>query len=218
MKIIFDDLTVDQAWDIMNAVVGKSIVSIEGPGVKAAMERALLKEDDEKPRRRRRTKVEMEEAREEKAIEATIAAAGKTETHTEEQHEELAKRGRRRRRPATEESTTEEEPRRRRRRSAPEDSPSTALPAGRRRRGRSTSDTAPTVDAGSPSGGKDEITDRDVSKAASEGAAELTPAAVRGILDQFAVANVGELDQEQRREFIDMVEDAIADADLDGED
>ena len=63
----------------------------------------------------------------------------------------------------------------------------------------------------------DEITDRDVAKAASDGAQQITPAAVRKILDQFAVANVGDLNQGQRREFIDLIEDAIADDETGGE-
>ena len=156
-----------------------------------------------KPRRQRRTKAEMAEA---KAMDAEAADEG-------DAVDEDAKPRRHRRRPATEENVTEEEPRRRRRRSPPEDSPK----PGRRRRMSSVGKNDKPDPDYDPSD-KDEITDRDVSKAASEGAAELTPAAVRGILDQFAVANVGELDQGQRREFIDMVEQTIEDADLDGDD
>ena len=45
----------------------------------------------------------------------------------------------------------------------------------------------------------------------------MTPTAVRGVLDTFSVANVGDLDQGQRREFIDMIDKAVEDADLDGD-
>lgn len=51
------------------------------------------------------------------------------------------------------------------------------------------------------------IADRDVSKAASDAAMELTPAVVTNVLGEFGVSTVGDLDQNQRREFIDKLND-----------
>ena len=48
-----------------------------------------------------------------------------------------------------------------------------------------------------------EISDRDVSKAASNAASVLTPIVVKGVKSEYGVTSVGELDQDQRREFID---------------
>ena len=202
MKLTFDNLTVEEGWAIMNAVAGKSIINA---GARST-EDALLSEDEplQKPRRRRRSKAEMAEARNEEA-----QAAEEADAHPEEEPPR-----RRRRRAVADEaepaSQGEDDPptsrRRRRRPATEEDNPK---PKRHRFTGKQGSSHGDTVD---------EITDRDVSKAASDGAQELTPAAVRGILDQFGVANVGDLDQEQRCEFIDMVEQAVEDADLDGDD
>lgn len=176
-------------------------------------------EQPQKPRRRRRTKEQMAEARAQEQAEEDADARRPDDWTIEE---DKPKRRRRRRATPRDEgpasqgedegpaSQSEDDPpvpkhtlRRRRRRSAPEEDPSSST----RRRGRASSSEEK----------EDEITDRDVSKAASDGAQELTPAAVRSILDQFAVANVGDLDQGQRREFIDMVEKAVEDSDLDGD-
>lgn len=51
----------------------------------------------------------------------------------------------------------------------------------------------------------DGISDADVAKAASEGAQKLTPKVVSEILEEFGVGNVAELDQAQRREFMDIL-------------
>ncbi len=48
-----------------------------------------------------------------------------------------------------------------------------------------------------------------MAKAASEAARVLTPAAVTGVLEQFGVRFVGDLSQEQRREFVDLLKDKI---------
>ncbi len=54
-----------------------------------------------------------------------------------------------------------------------------------------------------------------MAKAASEAARVLTPAVVTGVLEQFGVAPgtqaafVGDLSQEQRREFVDLLKDKI---------
>jgi len=50
---------------------------------------------------------------------------------------------------------------------------------------------------------RDELTDADVSKAASEGAKRLTPKVVMEILVKIGVECVNDLDQEQRRKFVD---------------
>ena len=55
----------------------------------------------------------------------------------------------------------------------------------------------------------DEITDADLSKAASIAAGEITPLKVTAILEQFGVGQVSELKDEQRREFLDLLDEAI---------
>ena len=49
-------------------------------------------------------------------------------------------------------------------------------------------------------------------KAASEAADQLTPAAVMEILEEFAVSQVAELDQAQRKEFLGRIADEMAEA------
>lgn len=190
VTVCFNNLTMEEARAVIGAASGVSTVHLSAPSVREVAEEEQL----QKPRRRRRTKAEMKEVRAEEQLECQTAEEQEAEAEVEPKR-------RRRRRPAAvaEENTTEEGKKRRRRRGTviPEDDPP-------KRRRRSTANKEP-----------DEITDRDVSKAASEGAQELTPAAVRGILDQFGVANVGDLDQSQRCEFIDMVDQAIVDAGLD---
>ena len=71
-------------------------------------------------------------------------------------------------------------------------------PAKRRRKSKATEN----VDA-------DEISDADLSKAASQGASEITPKGVMEILEQFGVEKVEQLEGGQRREFLDLVNEAI---------
>ena len=52
----------------------------------------------------------------------------------------------------------------------------------------------------------DEITDADLAKAASHGAEEIGPKLVTEILEQFGVGNVAELKDDQRKEFIDLID------------
>lgn len=213
MKITFSDLTIAEAQKLL-AYATAMEVGLTGPTAEELAKNAgLLSEDEplQKPRRRRRSKAEMEEARADDAV----TEAQKTDTRTEPAPAPEPDSAPRRRRsatpdegPASQGEDDTPEPRRRRRRSASEDSPTIAPPVRRRKR-HLASDTAPTADPG-PTG--DEITDRDVAKAASEGAQELTPTAVRGILDPFGVSNVADLDQGQRRKFIDLIDDAIESA------
>lgn len=60
----------------------------------------------------------------------------------------------------------------------------------------------------------DEITDQDVSKAASAAAQVITPKGVKDVLKEFGVAGVQELDQGQRREFIDNLNGKIEAEDI----
>lgn len=53
------------------------------------------------------------------------------------------------------------------------------------------------------------LTDEDVTKAASLAAQILMPIGVTAILEQFGVSHVGELSQEQRREFCDLLTLAV---------
>lgn len=201
MKISFSDLSIAEAQKLLAYATAAEVELTE--------EAPPSEEQPQKLRRRRRSKVEMAEARNQEARAAEEADA----------HPEGEPPRRRRGRAASDAEAADargdeyDKPRRRRRRSAPDDDPSTAQPVGRqRRRGKTTAGTAPTVTSGSA---HDEITDRDVAKAASEGAQELTPAAVRGILDPFGVSNVADLNQGQRREFINLIDAAIAGVDGD---
>ena len=56
---------------------------------------------------------------------------------------------------------------------------------------------------------RDELTDADVSKAASEGAKRLTPKVVMEILVKIGVECVNDLDQEQRRKFVTKVKQLV---------
>ena len=58
----------------------------------------------------------------------------------------------------------------------------------------------------------DDISDADLSKAASAGAEQITPNGVTAILEQFGVSHVSELVGASRREFIDLLDQAMEDA------
>lgn len=58
----------------------------------------------------------------------------------------------------------------------------------------------------------DEISDADVAKAASNAAQVLTPAVVKAVLEEYGVGGVQELEQGQRREFIDQLNGLLAEA------
>ena len=55
----------------------------------------------------------------------------------------------------------------------------------------------------------DDISDADLSKAASTGAETLTPVGVTAILEQFGVAHVSELEGASRREFLELLDEKI---------
>ncbi len=57
---------------------------------------------------------------------------------------------------------------------------------------------------------KDEVSDEDLTKSASQAAALLGPPAVMDILDEFAVDEVRDLSQAQRKEFLAKLDDAKA--------
>ncbi len=112
-------------------------------------------------------------------------------------------KGRRRRGPAastaSDESATDEEPKAqtRRRRGKKADAPPTseaAPSAGRRARGASAST------AKSPS--DDDVSDEDLTRAASNAASKVGAPAVMDVLEEFAAAQVSDLSQEQRPEFL----------------
>ena len=214
MKIVFDNVSHEEAYRLIDAYF------VDIPDAGEALEQP------QKPRRKRRTKAEMDEARAAEAEGADHNVTDEDGNFPEEKVDEKPVR-RRRRRPQVDNGETRpdgaaagdddepsdgdvETPVRRRRRASSEDDSSRTSRRSRSKRG---------DDKGTGAGGdsEEEITDRDVAKAASDGAQQITPAVVRKILDQFAVANVGDLDQGQRREFIDLIEDAIADDETGGE-
>ncbi len=53
-----------------------------------------------------------------------------------------------------------------------------------------------------------------MAKAASEAARVLTPNVVKDVLEQFGAGFVGDLSQEQRREFVDLLKDKIDSVEL----
>ncbi len=211
VTITFGSLTIREAKRLIDDIVPQGHEALEQPEIQepvSDMGRAKATQP-QKPRRQRRTKAEMAEARaaeaESNKFEEDVQAAAQ-EVQEEIDAAEPAPRRRRRAAPEAEEKSTG----RRRRRSGPAEDP-TSAPAVERK-GRRTKDVSP-----AEQGTADEITDRDVSKAASEGAQDISPKAVRGILDQFAVSNVADLDQGQRREFIDLIRDAIEEANTPGD-
>lgn len=77
--------------------------------------------------------------------------------------------------------------------------------AGRRSR-KTTRRPAAAGTAKSPS--KDDVSDEDLTKAASQAAASIGAPAVVDVLDEFEVAEVRDLNQAQRREFVAKLADA----------
>ncbi len=59
----------------------------------------------------------------------------------------------------------------------------------------------------------EEVSDEDLTKSASQAAADIGPPAVMDILDEFGVGEVRDLTQEQRREFVDRLTEARESAD-----
>ena len=103
----------------------------------------------------------------------------------------------------------------RRRRAAIEEAaaaPAASPTEGRRRRSASATDT-PSSNATGSATSPSEITDADLSKAASEGARNLTPKRVEKILEEFKVAKLQDLRDGQRRRFIEIIAAEIEEAD-----
>ncbi len=204
VSITLSVLSVSQAKEMLNfasagEIVVESLPDID-PSVAAWKPPAEVTEtvaEEAKPKRKRRSKAEMKAAR-------AAEEEEKTDASTDE-----APKGRRRRAAAASESgaaaKTEDGEgtgrRRRRRRGAVAENP-TEAPAN-------TSTTK------SPS--DEELTDADMAKVASEAARVLTPNVVTEVLEQFGVRFVGDLDQEQRRELVDLLKDKIDSAKPSGE-
>ncbi len=220
VTVTFGSLTIREAKRLIDDIVPQGHEALEQPEIQEPVsDMGWAKANQpQKPRRRRRTKAEMEEARaaeaESNKFEEDVQAAAQ-EVQEEIDAAEPAPRRRRKGAPEPDTQAEDDPARRRRRRSAPAEDPTTAPTAGRKRRSRRGNGSSTDADESpvdSPTPVDSEITDRDVSKAASEGAQEIGPKAVRGILDQFGVSNVADLDQGQRREFIGLIDDAIEDA------
>lgn len=95
----------------------------------------------------------------------------------------------------------QEKPQRRRRRSAPEGAGEAEPEAApRRRRGRPSKSEAEA---------EAEITDVDLTKAATNAAEVLSPKGVDAVLDEFGVATLGDLKQDQRQEFLEFLDAAV---------
>ena len=96
--------------------------------------------------------------------------------------------------------------RRKRGEAKPDANPTEPAPtAGRRSSGakRSSASTAK-----SPSKEVADINDEDLTKATSQAAQELGPDAVMDVLEQFGVAEIRDLDQGQRAEFVTQLQEA----------
>ena len=113
--------------------------------------------------------------------------------------------------PEPEQQEPAEEPKKTRRRRGVrtgEATTDTATDSGngrRRRRGKAApAEEAPAEEV------SDEISDADVSRAASQAAEVITPQEVTAVLESFGVASVGELDQAQRREFLDTLNERMS--------
>jgi len=78
-----------------------------------------------------------------------------------------------------------------------------------RRKGNGAAEPAPAEEAAEEETG-DEITDADLSKAASEAARVISPPEVTAVIDQFGVGHMREMDQPQRREFLDLLKGKVA--------
>ena len=92
--------------------------------------------------------------------------------------------------------------------------PQSTEPKPRRRRKRE-GELSAAPDAAPSKPDDAEITDADVARAASDAARVLTSKVVVGVLGEFGVANVGELSQEQRREFTGLLREKVDTEDMD---
>lgn len=137
------------------------------------------------PGKKRRTKVEIAKDKADEAAEQTEAQD------------------------AAETATTEDPPAPSRRRGVAQPEAPTDKPASRRR-GVAIEDMAVTK-VTPPEDAEGNISDADVTKAASHAAQKITPRVVKEILAEFGTANTADLDQEQRQEFVERLNAEMAD-------
>ena len=105
-----------------------------------------------------------------------------------------------------EEAPAEEPAPSRRRRTETEEAPAEEAAPSRRRTG----PPADAVTAVTPPESGD-LSDEEITRAASAAAGVILSKGVKEILEQFGVGNdISQLDQDRRREFVDMLNDAIA--------
>jgi len=112
--------------------------------------------------------------------------------------------------PAEEPKEEVKEPPKARRRGRPAKKEEDAKPTtGRRRAGRPAKEEAPATSAEEDANDEVEISDAEVSKAASEAAKELSVQQVLDELAAYKVAKVSELSQPQRREFVEALRNLL---------
>jgi hypothetical protein len=169
----------------------------EGAGT---VSRDTAAEENPTPRRRGRPRKDDTEA----------TASGPESTTAEE-----AAPARRRRASSASTSTEPTEARsasgrRRRRGAAPEGeqsaSPTESAPSAGRRRGRTSGSAASSAETTSPSS---DVTDEDLTKAASQAVPVLGPERIIEILEEFGVSTVGALTGESRQEFLNQLQASV---------
>ena len=87
-----------------------------------------------------------------------------------------------------------------------EDTKADGPKSSRRRKGKISS---PVGEEGDKDDISSEITDADLAKAASIAAEAITPAKVMAVLEQFGVGDVSQLKGEDRREFLDLLDEEV---------
>lgn len=192
IDIIIRDLSLDEARAELSRISGVSEIAFSPP-----IAEAPSPEEEKPPKRKRRTKEQIESDK--RVAEAAAGDEAPVEAPADTEPEE-----------ASAEIPVETEPEKpaRRRRTAPAEAPAAAKLRPRRRAAGVEDDTPPA----------EEITDEHVMKATSEAASKITPKKVLSILEEFGVVGVGELNQDQRREFMDRLsEEIVKGAGLDDE-
>ena len=180
IDIIIRDMSLEEARIKLALIGSKAEAIVTGD---EAAEAPSLAEPEKPPKRKRRTKAQIE------SDERVAKDAAGDEAPIEEAPAEETPAGE----PAGEPTT-------RRRRTAPAEAPAAAKPRPRRRAAGVEDDAPPA----------EEITDEHVMTATSEAAGKITPKKVLSILEEFGVVGVGELNQDQRREFMDRLSEEIA--------
>lgn len=95
-----------------------------------------------------------------------------------------------------------------RRKKAVDPTPAQSAGTRSRRRGKSGSPAAATnsTRSGKKTSPSDDITDEDLTKAASQAAQVIGAPAVMEVLEEFAVSKLGDLQGDQRQEFLDRMQ------------